>query len=96
MQQLPEAGEEAGPVCPDLSVLLAQPELHGEPVDRGQLLDLLVCGSEAGQTDLLTELGKAGVSKQRGVANELMENVPEKSDDELQNLWWGGTYGSGE
>lgn len=83
MQQLPEAGEEAGPVGPDLPVLLAQPELHGEPVDRGELLDLLICGAEAGQTDLLTELRKARVSKQWRVSNELMENVPEtESGDE--------------
>ena len=77
MKKLPEAGEEAGAVGPDLAVLLAQTELHREPVDGGELLDFLVRGAEAGEADLLTELGEPRVSKQRGVTDELMENVPE-------------------
>ena len=77
MKKLPEAGEEAGAVGSDLAVLLAQTELHREPVDCGELLDFLVRGSEAGEADLLTELGEPRVSKQRGVTDELMENVPE-------------------
>ena len=80
VEQLPEAGEQPGPVGPDLAILLAQPELHGEPVDCGQLLDLLVRGAEAGQTYLLTELGKPRVSKQWCMPDELMEYVPVTSD----------------
>ena len=80
VKQLSEAGEQPGPVGPDLAILLTQPELHSEPVDRCQLLYLLVCGAEAGQAYLLTELGKPRISKQWGVPDELMENVPETSD----------------
>ena len=77
MKQLPEAGQEAGAVGPDLAVLLAKTELHCEPVDRCELLNLLVRGSEAGEADLLTELGEPRVSKQGGVTDEFMENIPD-------------------
>ena len=40
--QLPEGGQEPGPVCLELPVLTRDPELHGEPVAGGQLLNILV------------------------------------------------------
>ena len=76
VEQLPEAGEELGPLSPDLTVLLTQPELYREPINSGQLLDLFIRGPEAGQTYLLAELGEPRISKQGGVTDELVEDVP--------------------
>ena len=73
--QLPEGGEEPGPVGLELPVLARDPELYGEPVAGGQLLDVVVAGAQAGQANLLAELGKGGVSKERDVAEQFVTNV---------------------
>ena len=57
------------------TILLAQSKLHSEPVDGGQLLNLLVSSSQTGQTYLLTKLGKPRVGKQRSVTNQLMQHI---------------------
>ena len=73
--QLPEGGEQAGPVGLQFSLLPGDPELDGEPVAGGQLLDVVVAGAQAGQANLLAELGKGGVSEERDVAEELVTDV---------------------
>ena len=40
--QLPEGGQEPGPVCLELPVLPRDPELDSEPVAGSQLLNVLV------------------------------------------------------
>ena len=73
--QLPEGGEEPGPVGLELPVLPRDPELYGEPVAGGQLLDVIIRGSKRGQAYLLAELGKGRVSKQGHVTQELVTHV---------------------
>ena len=45
------------------------------PVAGGELLDELVRGPEAGQPNLLAELGEGGVREQRHVAQQLVAHV---------------------
>ena len=45
------------------------------PVAGGELLDELVRGPEAGEADLLAELGEGGVREQRHVAQQLVAHV---------------------
>ena len=73
--QLPEGGQEPGPVSLELPVLPRDAELDGEPVAGGQLLNVVIRGAERGQADLLTELGEGGVSEQRHVTQELVTDV---------------------
>lgn len=75
VEQFAVGGQQAGAVGLHLAVLLAEPELDGEPVDGGQLLDLLVGGTEGGETDLLGELGEAGVRQQWHVTEQLVDAV---------------------
>ena len=58
-----------------MPVLSGDAELDGEPVAGGQLLDVVVAGAQAGQANLLAELGKGGVSEERDVAEELVTDV---------------------
>ena len=58
-----------------MPVLSGDAELDGEPVAGGQLLDVVVAGAQAGQANLLAELGKGGVSKERDVAEEFVTDV---------------------
>ena len=73
--QLPEGREQAGTVGLQFSLLPGDPELDGEPVAGGQLLDVVVAGAQAGQANLLAELGKGWVSKERDVAEQFMTDV---------------------
>ena len=45
------------------------------PVAGGELLDELVRGPEAGQADLLAELGEGGVREQGHVPQQLVAHV---------------------
>ena len=73
--QLPEGGEQAGTEGLQFSLLPGDPKLDGEPVAGGQLLDVVIAGAQAGQANLLAELGKRWVSKERDVAEQFMTDV---------------------
>ena len=73
--QLPEGREQAGTVGLQLPLLSGDAKLNGEPVAGGELLDVVIAGAQAGQTNLLAELGKGGVSKERDVAEEFVTDV---------------------
>ena len=90
--QLPEGGQEPGPVGLKLPVLPRDAELDGEPVAGGQLLYVVIRGAERGQTDLLTELGKGGVSEQGHVTQELVTDILNSDNESLGSL---GSLGQG-
>ena len=73
--QLSEGREQSCTISLQFSLLPRDPELDGEPVAGGQLLDEVVTGAQAGQSYLLTELSEGGVSKERDVSEELMTDV---------------------
>ena len=73
--QLPEGREQAGTIGLQLPLLSGDTKLNGEPVAGGELLDVVIAGAQAGQTNLLAELGKGGVSKERDVAEQFVTNV---------------------
>ena len=73
--QLPEGREQAGTVGLQLPLLSGDAKLNGEPVAGGELLDVVIAGAQAGQANLLAELGKGGVSKERDVAEEFVTDV---------------------
>ena len=73
--QLPEGGEQAGTEGLQLALLPGDAELDGEPVAGGELLDVVIAGAQAGQANLLAELGEGGVSKEGDVAQQLVADV---------------------
>jgi len=78
VQEFTVSREQTGAVGFDLRPFLAEAELHREPVDGRQLLDLLVRGAEGCQTDLLRELGEARIGQERHVAQEFVNAVSAK------------------
>ena len=73
--ELAEGAEQTRAKRLDLAVLAAEPELHGEPVARGQVVDLLIRCSKRGQPDFLRKVGKVLVGKEWHVAHELVHCV---------------------
>ena len=93
--QLPKGGQEPGPVGLELPVLSRDSELDSEPVAGSQLLNVVIRGAERGQADLLTELGKGGVSKQGHVTKELVTDILDKDNDSWGSSCEGNVTGSG-
>ena len=73
--QLAKRGEEACAIRLELAVLTADTKLNREPVHGGELLHVLVACTEGRKSNLLRELGKLAVRKQRHVAQDLVANV---------------------
>ena len=53
----------------------AKTELNCEPVNCRQPLQLDLAAAERGQSNFLTKLGELGVSKHRGVTDQLVDDV---------------------
>lgn len=75
MLQLPKATRNARTIPLDLPLLPARPELQSVPVQGSQLGDLLVCGAEREQPDLVGEVGDLLVGEHGHVADDLVDDV---------------------
>jgi hypothetical protein len=58
-----------------LAVLQAQPELNREQIGVAQLFYIFIAGPERKQSDLLGEVGYAGISEHRNVSDVLMDEI---------------------
>lgn len=78
VKELAVGGQKAGAVGFHIRPFLAEAELDGEPINRGQFLDFLVGGAERSEADLLGELGEAWIGQQRHMPQELVDAISAK------------------
>ena len=73
--ELSEGGEAPGPVSFHVVSFLADSELYGKPVARGEPLDVLIRGAETCDADHVRELCEIRVREHWCVAHKLVTDV---------------------
>ena len=75
MLEFTVAGQQSRAICLDVTLVLDQPELHGEPIKPAEFLDLFV-GSDAGTVpDELRKVCKVRICEHRYVADGFVNDV---------------------
>jgi hypothetical protein len=59
-----------------LSIFLTQSKLYSEPINSGQLKDILITSPQRSESNLMRKISKIRVCKQRNVTQKLVANIP--------------------
>ena len=70
-----EGGEETSTVGADRAVFLGETELYGEPVNRGELGNVIVGSAKGGEANLLGEVSERGVGEEGHVTENLVTEI---------------------
>lgn len=70
-----KGGQKTSTISTDLIALATDSKFNGEPVDGSETLNILITGTEGGETDLLGEISKVGVGKQGDVTEQFVANI---------------------